>query len=56
MALDPGTAGAAAVAPPEGHFHPKGKPPSEYTREVLRKARGSLPFADTRDFDEQSAA
>ena len=47
-------AGAPApVAPAAGHFHPKGKPPSEFTKAVLRKARQALPFDDTRDFDEQ---
>ncbi len=35
------------------HFHPKGKPPSKYTQEVLRQARTTLPFADTRDIEEQ---
>ena len=35
------------------HFHPKGKPPSPYTQEVLRQARTTLPFADTRDIEEQ---
>ena len=35
------------------HFHPKGKPPSTYTQEVLRQARTTLPFADTRDIEEQ---
>jgi alkyl sulfatase BDS1-like metallo-beta-lactamase superfamily hydrolase len=53
MSLDLGAAKAAPVAPPEGHFHPKGKPPSKYTIEVLRHARESLPFSDTRDFAEQ---
>ena len=37
----------------QGHFHPKGKAPSEFTKEVLRKAKTSLPFGDTRDFEEQ---
>ena len=41
---------AASLA---GHFHPKGKAPSEFTRDALKQARSSLPFADTRDFDEQ---
>ncbi len=36
-----------------GHFHPQGKPPSEFTRDVLRRARTALPFADERDFAEQ---
>jgi len=35
------------------HFHPKGKPPSKYTQEVLRQARTTLPFADTTDMEEQ---
>ena len=38
---------------PEGHFHPKGKAPSKYTQEVLRQARTTLPFSDTRDIEEQ---
>ena len=42
----------SAVAQTE-HFHPKGKPPSEHTLEVLRQARATLPFADKRDFDEE---
>ncbi|KMO33229.1 hypothetical protein VQ03_25320 [Methylobacterium tarhaniae] len=36
-----------------GHVHPQGKPPSAFTREVLRRARTALPFADERDFAEQ---
>ena len=35
------------------HFDPKGKPPSEHTIAKLNQARAELPFADTRDFDEQ---
>jgi hypothetical protein len=35
------------------HFHPKGKPPSKHTLEVLAQARATLPFADKRDFDEE---
>ena len=34
------------------HFHPKGKPPSEQTLAVIKAARESMPFEDTRDFDE----
>jgi alkyl sulfatase BDS1-like metallo-beta-lactamase superfamily hydrolase len=34
------------------HFDPKGKPPSQHTIEILNEARESLPFSDTRDFDE----
>ena len=45
---------AQAPAPiTPGHFDPKGKPPSEFTKEVLRQSSKGLPFADTRDFDEQ---
>ncbi len=35
-----------------GHFDPKGKPPSKFTIEVLKRAAADLPFDDTRDFDE----
>jgi len=45
-------AAAATVATAQEHFDPKGKPPSKATIEVLDEARKSLPFADTRDFDE----
>jgi alkyl sulfatase BDS1-like metallo-beta-lactamase superfamily hydrolase len=34
------------------HFHAKGKPPSEHTLAVIKAARESMPFEDTRDFDE----
>jgi alkyl sulfatase BDS1-like metallo-beta-lactamase superfamily hydrolase len=34
------------------HFDPKGKPPSQHTLEILNEARETLPFSDTRDFDE----
>ena len=53
MTLESGAAHAAPAAPADGHFHPKGKAPSEFTKEVLRKAKASLPFGDTRDFEEQ---
>jgi alkyl sulfatase BDS1-like metallo-beta-lactamase superfamily hydrolase len=43
-------AGQAAQQP--AHFDPLGKPPSKYTIEVLDEARKTLPFSDTRDFDE----
>jgi alkyl sulfatase BDS1-like metallo-beta-lactamase superfamily hydrolase len=45
-------AGQAAQQP--AHFDPLGKPPSKYTIEVLDEARKTLPFSDTRDFDENS--
>jgi alkyl sulfatase BDS1-like metallo-beta-lactamase superfamily hydrolase len=55
-ALPLGETAAAATAPLplEGHFHPKGKAPSGYTIEVLKKAKETLPFADVRDFEEQT--
>lgn len=37
----------------KGHFHPKGKAPSKFTIELLKKAKAQLPFADTKDFEEQ---
>ncbi|WP_165229709.1 alkyl/aryl-sulfatase [Aquisphaera insulae] len=48
-----GPARAASAASVAGHFDPKGKAPSEFTKEVLRKARAELPFGDARDFEEQ---
>lgn len=44
----------AQTAPPlaPGHFHPKGKAPSEHTIAALKSARETLPFDDTRDFEE----
>ncbi len=54
-----GPAATATATPPAtpfhpGHFDPEGKAPSTYTIEVLKQARASLPFADTRDFDENN--
>ena len=43
---------SGAIAQTE-HFDPKGKPPSVHTLEVLKQARTTLPFSDTRDFDEE---
>ena len=37
-----------------GHFSPKGKLPSKYTVEKQQQQRKTLPFADKRDFEEQS--
>jgi len=54
LVLDDSSAQAqGAGAPLAGHFHPKGKAPSEFTLNVLRQAHGELPFGDTRDFEEQ---
>ena len=44
------TSTSAVVA--DDHFHPKGKAPSEHTKEVLREAAAGLPFDDDRDFEE----
>ena len=41
------------AAPLKGHFHPKGKAPSEFTKAILKKAVDTLPFADKRDFAEK---
>jgi alkyl sulfatase BDS1-like metallo-beta-lactamase superfamily hydrolase len=53
MVLDEGAARAQQPAPLKGHFHPKGKAPSRFTRDVLRQAKAALPYADKRDFEEQ---
>ncbi|MCZ0963551.1 alkyl/aryl-sulfatase, partial [Paracoccus benzoatiresistens] len=55
LPFDEGAAHAQeARAPLEGHFHPRGKAPSEHTLKVLAEARTKLPFDDTRDLDEQA--
>ena len=41
------------AAPLAGHFHPKGKGPSKFTREILEKTKADLPFSDTKDLEEQ---
>ena len=53
LVLDEGAAHAQQLAPLKGHFHPKGKAPSRFTRDVLKQAKATLPFADKRDFEEQ---
>lgn len=50
VATMPFTLHAADTAPK--HFDPKGKPPSEHTKKILDEQRRTLPFSDTRDFDE----
>ncbi|MCU0856217.1 MAG: MBL fold metallo-hydrolase [Rhodobacteraceae bacterium] len=49
--------GPAAAQTPRptlpGHFHPKGKAPSPHTVRVIEEAKTTLPFADTRDIEEQ---
>lgn len=42
-----------AFAAEINHFHPKGKPPSKHTIEIIEKARAAMPFSDKRDFAEQ---
>jgi alkyl sulfatase BDS1-like metallo-beta-lactamase superfamily hydrolase len=44
---------SAPLAPSPDHFHPKGKPPSKHTIAILEASRPTLPFSDTRDFDEE---
>ncbi len=44
---------SAGGAPADRHFHPKGKPPSKHTLEVLKQAKATLPFSDKRDFEEE---
>ncbi len=43
---------AQTTTPADGHFHPKGKAPSEHTLRILREAKAKLPFGDRRDFEE----
>ncbi|MEE4119523.1 MAG: MBL fold metallo-hydrolase, partial [Paracoccaceae bacterium] len=53
--FDEGPAQAQEARPTlEGHFHPKGKAPSEHTMRAIEAAKVTLPFDDTRDFDEQA--
>ena len=50
-----GPARAQEAPPPlAGHFHPKGKAPSVHTIRALQDSAANLPFADTRDLDEQA--
>ncbi len=49
--LGPGRVGVA-IAQESQHFDPKGKLPSEHTIKIIQELRGSLPFADERDFEE----
>jgi len=52
-------AGTAPSAPastpqPSGHYHPKGKLPSQFTVAQQASLRASLPFEDRRDFEEST--
>jgi alkyl sulfatase BDS1-like metallo-beta-lactamase superfamily hydrolase len=53
LILEENSAYAQQIDPLQGHFHLKGKAPSKHTLDVLKRARGGLPFADQRDFEEQ---
>ena len=51
--FDESPARAADAQPPlAGHFHPRGKAPSAFTLDAIRKSSANLPFADQRDFEE----
>ena len=52
--LDMSPARAQQIDPLQGHFHPKGKAPSKFTLDVLKRAKATLPFADKRDFEEHT--
>jgi alkyl sulfatase BDS1-like metallo-beta-lactamase superfamily hydrolase len=47
-----GGAPGASNADPSKHFHPKGKMPSKYTKQIFADARKKFPFADKQDFEE----
>jgi alkyl sulfatase BDS1-like metallo-beta-lactamase superfamily hydrolase len=48
----PAEKASSEVAEEFGHFHSKGKPPSEHTLKIFEEARQTLPFSDRRDFEE----
>ena len=50
--LGEGTTTAQAAAPVTGHFHPKGKAPSKFTIEVLKKAKAESDAIYTRALPE----
>jgi alkyl sulfatase BDS1-like metallo-beta-lactamase superfamily hydrolase len=43
---------AQEASVPEGHFHPAGKMPSQFTLEIRAGLKATLPFDDARDFEE----
>ena len=53
LILEANPARAQEPTPLKGHFDPKGKAPSKFTLDVLTQAKATLPFADTRDLEEQ---
>ena len=50
--LEGTSARGEAGTPVAGHFHRKGKAPSNFTKAILEKSQGALPLGDKRDFDE----
>ena len=48
----PAEKASSEVAEEFGHFHPKGKPPSDHTLAVYEEARNTLPFEDRQDYEE----
>ncbi len=52
IAAAAGKSGNLEYVDPDQHFHPKGKPPSTQTLEVIKEHSATLPFADKRDFGE----
>src|SRR5262249_42116919 len=53
MFLGESPARAQEPTPPKGHFNPQGKAPSKFTVEVIKQAKGKLPFADRKELEEQ---
>ena len=53
VVVEANPARAQEPTPLKGHFDPKGKAPSKFTLDVLKQAKATLPFADTRDLEEQ---
>ena len=47
-----GTSTLPYAESPDEHFHPKGKPPSQYTLQVIQEARKTMPFSDKQDYEE----
>jgi len=52
IALGAGGTTVESATSTSGHFHPKGKPPSQFTTQQQTALRASLPFEDKRDFEE----
>ena len=52
LALFAGCIGAVFTAAAQDHFNPKGAPASNHTAALQEALRESLPFDDTRDFEE----